>query len=47
MFSIYMEYMNVDKQFCKKKLTRNKLPEHIAKLHPCLIGLEACSTAYY
>jgi transposase len=36
-----------DKVILKKRLSRNKLIEFIAKLPPCLIGMEACSTAHY
>ena len=31
----------------QKKITRNKLPEFVANLPPCLIGLEACGGAHY
>ena len=31
----------------RKKLTRKKLLAFIAQLEPCLIGLEACSSANY
>jgi len=31
----------------KKKLNRNKLCEFVAKLPPCVIGLEACGGAHY
>ncbi len=40
----------VDEQgqvLCRKKLTRRKLLAFIAQLEPCLIGLEACSSANY
>lgn len=31
----------------KKRLTREKLPEVIAQLPPCLIGIEACGGSHY
>ena len=31
----------------QKKITRNKLPEFLANLPPCLIGLEACGGSHY
>lgn len=31
----------------KKSLSREKLAEFIVNLPPCLIGMEACSSAYY
>ena len=31
----------------RKRLSRNKLLKFIAQLEPCLIGLEACSSAHY
>ena len=31
----------------QKKITRSRLPEFIANLPPCLIGLEACGGAHY
>ncbi len=31
----------------QKKIARHKLPELIANLPPCLIGLEACGGAHY
>ena len=31
----------------KKKLSRNKLPEFVANLPPCVIGMEACGGANY
>ena len=31
----------------KKRLSRSKLVEFIAKLPPCLIGIEACTGAHY
>lgn len=31
----------------ERRLSRKKLAEYIAQLTPCLIGMEACSTAYF
>lgn len=31
----------------RKRLTRNKLPEFITNLPPCLIGIEACSSSHH
>ena len=31
----------------KKRLARSELVDFIAKLPPCLIGMEACNTAHY
>lgn len=35
------------KTVLKKRLSREKLPEFIAQLSPCLIGLEACGGSHY
>lgn len=35
------------KMVFKKRLARNELAEFIVNLPPCLIGMEACSSAYY
>jgi transposase len=35
------------KAVLKKRLARSELVEFIAKLPPCLIGMEACGTAHY
>lgn len=35
------------KTILKKRLSRLELVAFIAKLSPCLIGMEACSTAHY
>ena len=31
----------------KKRLVRSRLLEFMSKLPPCLVGLEACSSAHY
>ena len=31
----------------KKRLVRSRLLEFLAKLPPCLVGLEACASAHY
>ena len=36
-----------DKPKLRKTIKRNKLLEVIAKLSPCIIGMKACSGAYY
>ena len=36
-----------DKPALRKKLSRNKVTAFVAKLPPCLIGLEACGGAHY
>lgn len=38
---------NKDKVVLKKRIKRDSLAELIAKLPPCLIGLEACGSAHY
>jgi transposase len=35
------------KRVFSKRLTRNKLPEFMANLTPCLVGIEACGSAHY
>ena len=35
------------KQVLSKRLSREKLPEFVVKLQPCLIGIEACMGAFY
>ena len=35
------------KRCLRKKVTRQKLPDLIAQLPPCLIGMEACSGTHY
>jgi transposase len=36
-----------DEQVLKRKLSRTKLRREVAKLEPCLIGIEACGSAHY
>ena len=36
-----------DKPVLRKTVKRNKLLEEIAKLPPCLIGMEACSGSHH
>jgi transposase len=31
----------------KKRLVRSRLLEFLSKLPPCLVGIEACSSAHY
>lgn len=38
---------NRGKRIVSKRLSRKKLPEYIATLKPCLIGIEACGGANY
>ena len=35
------------KKLVSKSITRKKLPEYMAKLSPCLIGMEACGGSNY
>ncbi len=32
---------------CRKKLRRSAFLQELAKVPPCLIGMEACATAHY
>jgi transposase len=36
-----------DKAVLRKQLRRNQMLAYFSKLAPCLIGMEACSSAHY